>query len=78
MSQWVNQRWCLMHQCGVQGVQNFLLTHKQLEIHGCVISSVATDGLVLKHQAISSHTIDKIVIVLDQFQPNYYFRCGKH
>ena len=57
-----------MHQCGVQGVQNFLLTHTQLEIHGCVISSVATAALVLKHQATSSYTIDEIVIVLDLFQ----------
>ena len=26
------------------------LTHKQLETHGCIISSVATAALVLKHQ----------------------------
>ena len=41
------------------------LTPKQLEIHGCVISIVATDALVLKHQAISNHSADKIFIVLD-------------
>ena len=41
------------------------LTHKQLEMHGCVLSIVATDGLVLKHQAISTHIADYIVIILD-------------
>ena len=39
---------------------------KQLEIHGCLLSTVATDGLVLKRQAISSHIADKIYIILDQ------------
>ena len=34
------------------------LTHKQLETHGCVLSTVATDVLVLKHQAITIHTAD--------------------
>ena len=35
------------------------LTNKQLEMHhGCVLSTVATDGLVLKHQAINIHTAD--------------------
>ena len=29
-----------------------LLTHKQLKTHQCVISTVATNALVLKHQAI--------------------------
>ena len=32
-----------------------LLTPKQLETHGCVISTVATDALVLHHQANSIH-----------------------
>ena len=32
------------------------LTHKGLETHGCVISTVATAALVLKHQAISNHS----------------------
>ena len=35
-----------------------LLTHKHLETHGCVVSTVATDALVLKHQAISIHIAD--------------------
>ena len=34
---------------------NFV-NHKQLETHGCVLSTVATDALVLKHQAISTHS----------------------
>ena len=37
-------------------LDHFLLTHKQLETHGCVLSTVATDNLVLKHQAISTHS----------------------
>ena len=34
------------------------LTHKQLETHGYVLSTVATDVLVLKHQGISIHSAD--------------------
>ena len=44
-----------------------MLTHKQLETHGCILSTVATDALVLKHQAISIHSVDQIFITLDQF-----------
>ena len=33
-----------------------ILTHKQLETHGCILSTVATDALVLKHQAINTHS----------------------
>ena len=32
--------------------------HKQLELYECVVNTVATDALVLKHQAISSHSAD--------------------
>ena len=42
-----------------------MLTHKQLETHGCVISTVATDALVLKHQFISTHSADYMFIKLD-------------
>ena len=28
------------------------------ETHGCVVNTVATDALVLKHQAISIHNAD--------------------
>ena len=35
-----------------------LLTHKKLETHGCVLSTVVADVLVLKHQAIITHNAD--------------------
>ena len=44
-----------------------MLTHKWLEMHGCIINTVATDDLVLKYQVISSHNADKIFIELHQF-----------
>ena len=44
-----------------------LLTLNQRETHGCVVSTVATDALLLKHQAISIHNADLTFIVLDQF-----------
>ena len=31
-------------------------THKQLEVYGCTLSTVASDALVLKHKAISIHS----------------------
>ena len=34
------------------------LTLKLRETHGCIVSTVATDALVLKHQAISIHNAD--------------------
>ena len=34
------------------------LTPKHRETHGCVVSTVATDALVLKHQAIRIHNAD--------------------
>ena len=45
-----------------------LLTHKQLEICGYILSLVATDVLVPTHWAISIQSTDKTDIVLDQFQ----------
>ena len=36
-------------------------------MHGCALSIVATDALVLKHQVISTHSTDYIFIVLIQF-----------
>ena len=44
-----------------------ILTLKHWETHGCVVSTVATDALVLKHQAISIHNADLTFIALDQF-----------
>ena len=43
-----------------------VLTSKQPEMHECIFSTVATDALVLKHQAISIHSADYIFIVMDQ------------
>ena len=34
------------------------LTLKHRETHGCIVSTVATDALVLKHQAISIANAD--------------------
>ena len=48
-------------------VQYIQLIHKQLEIYGCVFSTVFTDALVLKHQAISTHSADYVFILLVQF-----------
>ena len=42
------------------------LTHRWLKTNGCVLNTVATDALVLKHQAISIHSANQILIVLDQ------------
>ena len=36
-------------------IQNPKLTPKHRETHRCVVSTVATNALVLKHQAISIH-----------------------
>ena len=37
---------------------NYFLTHYQLEMLKCILCTVATDALVLKHQAISIHNAD--------------------
>ena len=51
---------------GHQGDMPYL-TLKHRETHGCVVNIVATDTLVLKHQAISSHSVDTIFILLECF-----------
>ena len=33
----------------------------------CILCTVATEALVLKHQAISIHSVDQIIIVFDKF-----------
>ena len=53
-------------------ITQYVLTHKLLDPHGCVLSTVATDALVLKHQAISSQSADQIYTVLDQFQTKIF------
>ena len=40
---------------------------KKLDMHGSILSTVATDALVLNHQAISIYSNECIFIVLDQF-----------
>ena len=47
-------------------------THEQMETHGCVLSTVATDALVLKHQDISIPSADYTCIQLDQFIQKYF------
>ena len=44
------------------------LTHKQLETHGCVLSTVAADDLVPKHQTININDADLILTKLGVFQ----------
>ena len=48
--------------------QYVILTFEPWERHGCVVSTVATDALVLKHQAISIHDVYLTFIILDRFQ----------
>ena len=38
--------------------KGMLLTHEQLETNVRILSTVATDALVLEHQAISTHSSD--------------------
>ena len=54
------------------------LPHKRQEMHGRIISTVATAALVLKHQAISSHSADEIFIVPDQFHTKILYLLQKH
>ena len=44
-----------------------LVTHKQLEMHGCVFNTTATDAVVLRHQASSIHSAEEIFIALVGF-----------
>ena len=53
-------------------------THKQPETHGCILTTVATDALVLKHQAISIHIGDQISIAFDQFQTKWHTDNEQH
>ena len=36
----------------------FSLNHKELEMNMCIINTIATDVLVLKHQAISINNVE--------------------
>ena len=53
------------------------LTHKQLETHGFLQSIVATDVVVLKHQAISIHSADKFFIALTILAQKYHSKGYK-
>ena len=43
------------------------LTLEQLEMHGGLLSTVATDALLLKHQTINTDNADQRLIELDLF-----------
>ena len=62
-----DQTWCSEMNSSIVLRGHRYLTLKHRETHGCVVSTVATDALVLKHQAISIHNADLTFIVLDQF-----------
>ena len=53
-----------------------VLTLKHREMHGCIVSTVATDALVLKHQAISILSTDSIYWT--SFKWKYYTFVGQH
>ena len=55
-----------------------LIIHKQLEMHGCMLSNIATDARVLKHQAISVHSAEWILIILDGPFMQKYSICREH
>ena len=44
--------------CIIAVVKDEVLNHAMLEAHGYAFSIVSTDALVLKHQAISTHSTD--------------------
>ena len=50
----------------------------ELEMKGCVISTVATDAIVLNNQAISILKVDQISITLDQFQTKTFMHTCRH
>ena len=58
--------------------QGDFFTLKHQEMHCCIVSTVATDALVLKHQATSIHSADKTFIVLDQFHIKIYTYDEQH
>ena len=56
-----------------------ILSHKQLETHGCGISSVSTNALVLKHQGISIHSAEQIISVFQFHTKTFIYgkQCQK-
>ena len=55
-----------------------MLTHKQLEQHGCIPSTLATDALVLKHQAIITHSADEYSLHWNNFMQKCYIYSNQH
>ena len=53
------------------------LTHKRLEMQGCIISTMATAALVLKHQAISIHSAMYTMYVFTVSYKNATFTLSK-
>ena len=49
-----------------------------METHWCLLNTVATDALVLKHQAISNHSADYVFIVLPYYLQKYYIYNEQH
>ena len=43
-------------------------------MEGCILSTVATDALVLKHQGISTHSASQISIAQGQYRHKYYIQ----
>ena len=48
----------LFDKCQAFRLRFYVLTHRQQEMHRCILSTVATDALVSKHQGISTHSAD--------------------
>ena len=69
----------LFYGCGCNQilVARNTLTPKQVEAHGCVFSNATiVSHWLLNHQAISTRSADKILMVLDRFQNrNIAFRA---
>ena len=55
-----------------------VLTLKHWEMHGCVVSTVAADALVLKQQAISILSTDWTLNLLDQFHMKQHSEIKLH
>ena len=51
-------------------------TPKKLEMHGCKLSTVATNALVLIHQAISSYRADSLLIAVNLFHKKITFTAN--
>ena len=49
------------------GIMEYI-NHPGLEMHERIVSTVATDALVLRYQTISFHSADQMTFALDQFQ----------